>query len=77
MFDLFGGSASLRRTREQLEASLSEAPSPMWTYPVVREKCGCGAYTETVLFDDKSAADYFAEWRATHGCTIRVKTSAS
>lgn len=76
MFDLFGGVSSLRRTRALLEESLRE-PVMTWDYPVVREKCGCGASTETVLFDDKRAEAYFLKWRETHGCTIRAKAAAS
>lgn len=76
MFDFFGGASSLRKTRELLEDTLRE-PVMTWNYPVVREKCGCGASTETVLFDDERAEAYFSKWRETHGCTIRSKATTS
>lgn len=70
MFDISGGVHSLRSLRKRLDESIKE-PASMWTYPVVSEKCGCGAYTETVLFDEQRAAKVFAEWRKTHGCPLR------
>jgi hypothetical protein len=69
MFDIFG-SSSLRRSRQLLDGFTMPEQS-MWTYPVVREKCGCGAYTETVVFDSETASQYFIEWRKTHGCSLR------
>lgn len=71
MFDFFGGGTdSLRRMRKELDASLRE-PVAQWSYPVVQEKCGCGASTETVFFDDKRAEKFFSEWRKDHGCTLK------
>lgn len=75
MFDLdFGGSVSrLRRLRERMDETLPEAPAALWDYPVLREKCGCGASTEVESFDEKRAEAHFIKWRETHGCSIRTK----
>lgn len=77
MFDWFGGGASsLRRMREELDASLRE-PVSYWSYPVVQEKCGCGASTETVMFDDQRAEKFFTKWRKDHGCTLKDDNKAA
>lgn len=81
MFDLFGGVTSLRRARANLDSSLKalkvdESPA-MWTYPVVRESCGCGASTETVLYCVEKTEKFFEKWRRVHACTLRKEQEAN
>lgn len=75
-FSGHGGSASLRRLRERMEDSRPSTDG-LWTYPVVTEKCGCGASTEIVCFDDERAEAHFSKWRETHGCSLRSNPAIS
>lgn len=68
----FGSSvSSLRNLRERMEKTLPATPTALWDYPVLREKCGCGASTEIESFDSSRAESHFTKWRKDHGCTIR------
>lgn len=76
-FDFGGGASSLRRLRERMEESLPESPAALWNYPVLKEKCGCGASTEVESFDEKRAEAHFSKWREAHGCPLRVKQNVT
>ncbi len=52
---------------------LPDFPKPpvLYTYPVLRERCACGAFTETVAADTDTTNAFFAAWRADHYCPSR------
>jgi hypothetical protein len=45
----------------------------MWSYPVLRECCSCGAYTEAVAVDTTETIAAFAAWRKDHRCKSQTK----
>lgn len=45
----------------------------MWSYPVLRERCSCGASTESVAVDPTETNAFFERWRAAHTCTGKPK----
>jgi hypothetical protein len=47
----------------------------MWSYPVLRERCSCGASTESVAVDPATTNAFFEKWRSEHSC-VPKKASA-
>lgn len=73
MFDMFGNG------RSNLKDMLRNIPeTPMYTsYPVVREQCSCGGYTEIVAKDDAKTEAHFVAWRRDHKCKASTSKTAS
>lgn len=73
MFEMFG---SKRSSLSELLRSIPEAP--MYTsYPVVREQCSCGGYSEIVAKDDALTESHFVKWRRDHKCTSSTKKDSA
>lgn len=69
MFDIFPSAQRLRSVRRGLMDSVP--PRALWSYPVLREKCACGASTEVVRVSSEHVEQHFGRWRAEHACPVR------